>query len=201
MYNFSSFSFQDQVYDVSRNVSWSLVQGAIICKQTLFSEWMTIISILVCVCSDDFVFEPGIICLYMQKPCCPHTTVLDMMDVADVDVLNTLIDQCSVESILLIEQRSEANHVIEHQRIHGVISVSSFLCARWPCHRVCGDLILYCGIIFLHEIQIFKLIRDSLPLSQAYTLDGDQILPNRHYSNKRGKLGIIRASVDDAIRC
>ena len=42
-------------------------------------------------------------------------------------------------------------------------------------------------------------MRGSLS-SQAYTLDGDQILPNRHYYNKQGKLGIIRDSVDDAIR-
>jgi len=44
-----------------------------------------------------------------------------------------------------------------------------------------------------------RVVGEALP-SQAYTLDGDQILPNRHYSNKQGKLGIIRASVDDAIR-
>lgn len=47
-----------------------------------------------------------------------------MVDVADPDVLNTLIDQCSVESILLIEKRAEASHVIEHQRIRGVKAVS-----------------------------------------------------------------------------
>lgn len=47
-----------------------------------------------------------------------------MVDVADPDVLNTLIDQCSIESILLIEKRAEASHVIEHQRIRGVKAVS-----------------------------------------------------------------------------
>ena len=62
----------------------------------------------------------------MQKPRCSYPTVLDMVDVADPDVLNTLIDQCSIESILLIEKRAEASHVIEHQRIRGVKSVSVY---------------------------------------------------------------------------
>lgn len=35
--------------------------------------------------------------------------------------------------------------------------------------------------------------------SSTYTLDGDQVLDGRHYSNKSGRMGIIRASVNDAI--
>ena len=58
-----------------------------------------------------------------------------MLDVGDVDVLNTLIDQCSVESILLIEKRAEASHVIEHQRIRGVKSVSGSLCGGLVSYR------------------------------------------------------------------
>ena len=50
-----------------------------------------------------------------------------MLDVGDVDVLNTLINKCSVESILLIEQRAEASHVIERQHVHGMLSVSGSL--------------------------------------------------------------------------
>ena len=81
-------------------------------------------------------------CLPVQKPRCPHPTVLDMLDVADVDVLNTLIDQCSVESILLIEQRAEASNVIEHQRIRGVLSVSGCVCGG----LVSTDLICIVGL-------------------------------------------------------
>ncbi len=41
---------------------------------------------------------------------------MDMLDVRDPDVMNTLIDQRGVESILLIEQRAEASHVMERER-------------------------------------------------------------------------------------
>ena len=67
-----------------------------------------------------------------------------------------LIDQCSVESLLLIERRDEASHVMGRQRPQGARA--------------------------------------------AWTIEGDEVLSHAHYSNKRGKLGIIRASVDDAIR-
>ena len=36
--------------------------------------------------------------------------------------------------------------------------------------------------------------------SSAYTIDGDQVLEGRHYSNKKGRIGIIRKSADDALR-
>ena len=79
-----------------------------------------------------------------------------MLEVSDPDVMNTLIDQCHVEGVLLIEDRVTANRVITHERPRN---------AR-----------------------------------EAYTLTGDQVLPGRHYSNKRERsFGIIKASLDDVI--
>ena len=83
-------------------------------------------------------------------------TVLDVLDVRDPNVLNVLIDQCHVESVLLIANRSEANRVIVHERPRGAMS--------------------------------------------AYTLEGDKVLQHGHYSNKDGKLGILRESVEAAVR-
>lgn len=80
----------------------------------------------------------------------------DVLDVRDPIVLNVLIEQCNVETILLIENREYATRVMNRDRPHGT--------------------------------------------SSAYTLDGDQVLDGRHYSNKQGRFGIIRASVDDDLR-
>lgn len=85
-----------------------------------------------------------------------YPTVLDMLDVQDVDILNTLIDQCKIESVLLIENGQEAFHVIDREKPPNATS--------------------------------------------AYTLEGDQALPARYYSNRFPTLGIIKASVDDAIK-
>lgn len=79
-----------------------------------------------------------------------------MLDVQDVDILNTLIDQCKIESVLLIENGQEAFHVIDREKPPNATS--------------------------------------------AYTLEGDQALPARYYSNRIPTLGIIKASVDDAIK-
>ena len=79
----------------------------------------------------------------------------DVLDVQDPIVMNVLIEQCNVETTLLIERRDNANHVMNHIRPQGA--------------------------------------------SSAYTLDGDQVLEGRHYSNRHGRIGIIRASVNDVI--
>ena len=79
-----------------------------------------------------------------------------MLKVDDPDVMNVLIDQCHVESILLIEERAVALTVIVHER---------------PTNA-----------------------------REAYTLEGDLVQAHAHYSNKRGSFGIIKASVDDAIK-
>ena len=79
-----------------------------------------------------------------------------MLDVQDPNVLNVLVDQLSVESILLIKRREEASRVIVRERPKGA--------------------------------------------KAAYTLEGDQVLQYAHYSNKQGKFGIIRESVEAAIR-
>jgi len=78
-----------------------------------------------------------------------------MMQVPDPDVMNVLIDQCHVESAVLIEDRETANRVVDREKRAGV----------------------------------------------AYTLLGDQVLPGRHYSNKRdSSFGIITENLDAAIR-
>lgn len=82
--------------------------------------------------------------------------MFDVLDVRDPIILNVLIEQCNIETILLIEKREEANWVMNRDRPHGA--------------------------------------------SSAYTLDGDQVLEGRHYSNKQGRIGIIRKSVGDSIR-
>lgn len=79
-----------------------------------------------------------------------------MLDVRDPNVLNVLIDQLGVESILLIHSRDDASRVIVHERPQGARS--------------------------------------------AYTVDGDQVLQYAHYSNKFGKMGILRESVEAAVR-
>jgi hypothetical protein len=80
-----------------------------------------------------------------------------VLDVRDPVVLNVLIEQCGIETTLLIEKREEANRVMNRVRPQGA--------------------------------------------SSTYTLEGDQVLDGRHYSNKTrgGRMGIIRASVNDAI--
>ena len=75
-----------------------------------------------------------------------------MLDVGDVDVLNTLINKCSVESILLIEQRAEASHVIERQHVHGMLSVSGFSVAA-AIYLCRSDCIIYEGLSFLPGIH------------------------------------------------
>lgn len=92
----------------------------------------------------------------MQRPECKYPTVLDMLDVEDPNILNVLIDQLNVESILLIQSREEASRVIVHHRPKKARS--------------------------------------------AYTVDGDQVLQYAHYSNKQGKFGILRESVEAAVR-
>jgi len=79
-----------------------------------------------------------------------------MMDTSDANVVNVLIDQVGIESILLIAERTVASQVICHQRPKGAKS--------------------------------------------AFTKEGDQVLQHVHYSNKRGKIGIIQESVESAIR-
>ena len=80
-----------------------------------------------------------------------------MLDVRDPTVMNVLIEQCGVETTLLIERRDEASRVMNRARPQGA--------------------------------------------SSTYTLDGDQVLDGGHYSNKTrgGRMGIIRASIDDTI--
>ncbi len=39
-----------------------------------------------------------------------------MIEVSDPDVMNVLIDQFHIESVLLIEDRGRANNVITHER-------------------------------------------------------------------------------------
>ena len=65
-------------------------------------------------------------CVYvsLQRPQTRYPTVLDMMDVADTEVRNLLIDQCRVDTILLIEKRVDAEHIIEVQRPRGANVVS-----------------------------------------------------------------------------
>ena len=82
-------------------------------------------------------------------------TVFDVLDVRDPIVMNVLIEQCNVETTLLIEKRKDASRVMNYDRPQGA--------------------------------------------SSTYTLDGDQVQDGRHYSNKNGRMGIVRASVSDAI--
>ena len=58
-------------------------------------------------------------CCHVQKPQTHHPTVLDMMEVGDLEVRNALIDQCHVDTDLLIEKRLEAERVIEVERPRG----------------------------------------------------------------------------------
>ena len=83
--------------------------------------------------------------------------MFDVLDVRDPIVMNVLIEQCGVETILLIEKREDANRVMNRVRPQGAMS--------------------------------------------TYTLEGDQVLDGRHYSNKTrgGRMGIIRASINDTI--
>ncbi|CAI7997627.1 Structural maintenance of chromosomes protein 6 [Geodia barretti] len=54
-----------------------------------------------------------------KKPQTHHPTVLDMMEVGDLEVRNTLIDQCHADTDLLIEKRLEAEraYTIEGDQI------------------------------------------------------------------------------------
>ncbi len=79
-----------------------------------------------------------------------------MLEVSDPDVMNVLIDQFHIESVLLIEEREEANRIITHER--------------------------------------------PPKAKQAYTLCGDLVLPERHYSNRSRPYGILKASLEDVIR-
>ena len=98
----------------------------------------------------------------------------------DPDVLNTLIDQFSVETVLLIEKRPDASYLMERVRPPKVtkVSFSSTLLVSFP------DWMTLTGLCTL----------------QAYTIEGDEVQCGRFYSNKRKPLGIIKASVDDAVR-
>ena len=91
-----------------------------------------------------------------QRAWSSYPTVYDMLNVDDPDIMNVLIDQCHVESILLIEERAVAADVLVHLR--------------------------------------------PVNAKAAYTLGGDLVLAHAYYSNKWGSFGIIRASVDDAVR-
>ena len=82
--------------------------------------------------------------------------MFDVLKVQNPNVLNALIDQASVESILLIRSREEASRVIVHERPQGT--------------------------------------------KAAYTAEGDQVLQYAHYSNRFGKIGILRESVESAVR-
>ena len=53
-----------------------------------------------------------------------HSAVLDVMEVGDLEVRNVLIDQCHVDTVLLIEKRLEAERVIEVERPRGATVVS-----------------------------------------------------------------------------
>ena len=98
-----------------------------------------------------------VICILLsQRPESDYPTVLDMLDVQDHNILNVLIDQLHVESILLIPRRDEASEVIV---------------GRQARYAAC-----------------------------AYTLDGDQVLQHAHSSTKTGKFGILRESVEAAVR-
>ena len=55
----------------------------------------------------------------VQRARSNHPTVLDVVTADDPDVLNVLIDQCRIESVLLIEERDAANRVIVHNRPSG----------------------------------------------------------------------------------
>ena len=71
----------------------------------------------------------------LQRPQTHHPTVLDMMDIEDLEVRNVLIDQCHIDTVLLIETRLEAERVIEVERPRGA-SVVSCVCVC-VCLSVC----------------------------------------------------------------
>ena len=48
-----------------------------------------------------------------------YPTIVEVLDVREPDIVNLLIDQCSVESVLLIERGEEARNVMVHQRPKG----------------------------------------------------------------------------------
>ena len=45
-------------------------------------------------------------------PVCSYPTVLSLLEVSDPDVMNTLIDMCSVETTILIKDKAEARRVM-----------------------------------------------------------------------------------------
>ena len=83
-----------------------------------------------------------------QKPQTHHPTVLDMMEVADLEVRNVLIDECRVDSVLLIEKRLEAERVIEVERPRGAnvvsIYIEVFFFEIWNCFM---SVVAMCKII------------------------------------------------------
>ncbi len=85
-----------------------------------------------------------------------------MLDVQDPDIMNTLIDQAHVESILLIERRVEAANVIERVRpakaskvrkatqvccLLGFVEVDGVSHSEYTCNKCsCGQYIA-CGLL------------------------------------------------------
>ena len=73
-------------------------------------------------------FSPPILLPHLplppQRPRTQYPTVLDMVDIADPDIINILIDECRIDTILLIERRSDAERVIEVERPPGAEVVS-----------------------------------------------------------------------------
>ena len=53
-----------------------------------------------------------------------HVWVLDVMDIADLEISNLLVDLCHIDTVLLIERRLDAEKVIEVERPRGTIMVS-----------------------------------------------------------------------------
>lgn len=64
--------------------------------------------------------------------------MLDLLDVTDPDILNTLIDQRGVELDLLIETKAHARRVMERERPYNARSV-----------RTCCHLTYYYGTIVI----------------------------------------------------
>ena len=69
-----------------------------------------------------------------------------------------------------------------------------------PCiFNIINQRINFIDLQLVKNMAIYMYMNITVPM-QAYTLDGDQILPNCHYYNKTGTLGIIGGSDDIAIR-
>lgn len=74
-----------------------------------------------------------------------------MLIVPDPDVMNVLIDQCHVENVLLIEQRTVANHIITDER-------PQFASEAYTLE---GDLVLN-GRHYSNKSRPFGFIKESL---------------------------------------